>query len=145
MFFVSSTLRFFQCHFLKKHISLSLLFSKSRYTGVSRNFLIVLCEILRYTMQYTIDDLFPQMQKIEAVLPLPFFSSQKKEVSSSFNTYQLFHRRETFQFKFNFGSDLLKIPRFWDTNLCLPLRSMKQKSKRKMRPSSVQQPLLYSA
>lgn len=37
--------------------------------------------------------------------------------------YELFSLEDgTFQFKFNYGSDLLKIPRFWGTGLCPPLR-----------------------
>lgn len=54
-----------------------------------------------------------------------------------------FHREETFQFKFNFGPDPLKIPRFWDTNLCSPPRSMKQKKRKK--EASRTRSFLYSA
>lgn len=71
-----------------------------------------------------------------------FFSKKEKERGKERKKgmasirYQVFlffffHREETFQFKFNFGPDPLKIPRFWDTNLCSPPRSMKQKKRKK--------------
>lgn len=57
-----------------------------------------------------------------------------------------FHREESFQFKFNFGPDPLKIPRFWDTNLCSPPRSMKQKKRKKEASRNrTHSPFLYSA
>ena len=82
-----------------------------------------------------------------------FFSKKEKERGKERKKgmasirYQVFlfffHREETFQFKFNFGPDPLKIPRFWDTNLCSSPRSMKQKKRKK--EASRTRSFLYSA
>lgn len=103
-----------------------------------------------------IDDLLSKRFGMSRVfLPSSFFflfekrrrkeGGEKKEWPR-FDIRFFFHREESFQFKFNFGPDPLKIPRFWDTNLCSPPRSMKQKKRKKEASRNrTHSPFLYSA
>lgn len=98
---------------------------------------------------------FQEIRNVAFFFPLLFFflfekrrrkeGGEKKEWPR-FDIRFFFHREETFQFKFNFGPDPLKIPRFWDTNLCSPPRSMKQKKRKKEASRNrTHSPFLYSA
>lgn len=97
---------------------------------------------------------FQEIRNVAGFSSLFFFLSFRKKKKKRgrgkkwprFDIRFFFHREETFQFKFNFGPDPLKIPRFWDTNLCSPPRSMKQKKRKKEASRNrTHSPFLYSA